>query len=130
MSFDEISVFDYVGGAETFRKLVDIFYERVEADEELRAIFPEDLEPGKIYQYQFLIQYWGGPNTYSTERGHPRLRMRHMPYTITPALSDRWVAHMHYAIDAVEIQEPARTVMRDYFTRGASFMVNKFEASE
>lgn len=125
MAESEISVFEMIGGKETIWQLVDVFYTKVENDPELRAIFPEDLEPGKQWQYLFLMQYWGGPTEYAAERGHPRLRMRHAPFAISPDLKDRWVQHMHAAIDEVGIQEPARSMMREYFQRGADFMVNR-----
>ena len=99
---------------------------KVEADDTLRAIFPDDLEPGKEWQYLFLMQYWGGPQTYSAQRGHPRLRMRHYPYAITPELANLWLNHMLDALDEVGIQEPARAIMREYFERGASFLVNRY----
>jgi len=118
------SVFDMVGGEPTFRKLVDLFYAKVEADPNLRPLFPDDLEPGKHWQYLFLMQYWGGPGQYAAERGHPRLRMRHAPFAIDASARDAWVRHMHAAIDEVGIQEPARSMMRDYFDRGATFMIN------
>ncbi len=126
MAQSEMSIYDMIGGADTLWQLVDLFYTKVEADAELRAIFPEDLEPGKQWQYLFLVQYWGGPTEYAAERGHPRLRMRHAPFPISPALKDRWVMHMHAAIDEVGIQEPARSVMREYFRRGADVMVNRY----
>jgi len=119
------TVYEMIGGEDTFRRLVDIFYAKVEADDELRAIFPDDLEPGKKWQWLFLMQYWGGPTRYGEERGHPRLRMRHGPYSITPDLGKRWVRCMLEAIDEVGIQEPARAEMRAYFERGAMFMVNR-----
>lgn len=124
MSHESKSVYEMVGGDETFRALVDTFYAKVEADEVLCAIFPDDLEPGKQWQYLFLVQYWGGPKHYAEERGHPRLRMRHMPFPINQDMRDRWVKHMLAAIDAVGIQEPARGMMRDYFERAGTFMIN------
>ena len=124
MSENQISVYELVGGEPTFRRLVDIFYAKVEADEILRSIFPEDLEPGKEWQYLFLMQYWGGPTTYVEKRGHPRLRMRHYPFVITPDSRNRWVQYMHEAINEVEIKEPARSVMREYFERAGSAMIN------
>lgn len=130
MNENQQTVYELIGGEETFRKLVDIFYDKVEADEKLRAIFPEDLEPGKKWQFLFLMQYWGGPQRYGEERGHPRLRMRHGPYTVTPELSKLWVKCMLEAIEEVEIQEPASTMMREYFERGASFMVNRHPPQE
>lgn len=130
MSENRESVYEMVGGEETFRELVDIFYRKVEADEKLRAIFPEDLEPGKKWQFLFLMQYWGGPQNYDEERGHPRLRMRHAPYTITPETGMLWAKYMLEAIDEVGIQEPARSMMREYFERGASFMINRYPHNE
>jgi len=130
MSENQVTVYELVGGEETFRELVDIFYSKVEADEKLRAIFPDDLEPGKKWQFLFLMQYWGGPQTYGAERGHPRLRMRHAPYAITPELRDLWAKYMLEAIDEVGIQEPARSMMRDYFDHGASFMINRYPHNE
>ena len=128
MSENQVTVYELIGGEETFERLVQAFYAKVEADAELRAIFPEDLEPGKRYQQLFLMQYWGGPTTYSEERGHPRLRMRHFPFAITSKLANHWLAHMLEAIDEVGIQEPARSMMREYFERAAMVMVNQFES--
>lgn len=130
MSSDETTIFEMVGGEETFRQLVDTFYAKVEADDDLRAMFPDDLEPGKKWQFLFLMQYWGGPRQYATERGHPRLRMRHHPYPITQAASDTWLNYMLEAIDEVGIQDPARTIMREYFERGAGFMVNAMRPTD
>lgn len=127
MSENETTLFEIMGGEAAIRRLVDIFYAKVEADEVLRAIFPEDLAPGKEYQYLFLIQYWGGIPSYSMERGHPRLRMRHAPYAITPDLRNRWAQYMLEAIDEVGIPEPARGQMREYFEQGATFMINRYE---
>ena len=126
MSENEMTVYELVGGEATFKRLVDSFYAKVEADKILRAIFPEDLETGKRNQQLFLMQYWGGPTTYIEERGHPRLRMRHSPFPITPELRDRWVQHMLAAIDEVGIEEPARSMMREYFEQGATFMINRY----
>ncbi len=124
MNTGNISVYDFVGGDATFWALVEAFYRRVEADPELRPMFPADLEAGKRWQALFLIQYWGGPSYYHDERGHPRLRMRHMPYPITPQARAAWLRHMLDAIDEVGIAEPARGMMREYFTNGSAFMIN------
>jgi hemoglobin len=121
----EMNVYEFVGGDLTFRRLVDLFYAKVELDPALRAIFPTDLEEGKEWQYLFLMQYWGGPTQYAEMRGHPRLRMRHAPYEITPELRNKWVQYMLEAIDETGIQEPARQMMRDYFEQGATFMINR-----
>lgn len=130
MSSDEITIFEMIGGEETFRQLVDTFYAKVEADETLRAMFPDDLEPGKKWQFLFLMQYWGGPQRYAAERGHPRLRMRHYPYPITQAASQTWLKYMLEAIDEVGIQEPARTTMREYFEHGAGFLINTMRPTD
>ncbi len=121
------SIYEQVGGAETFRRLVDYFYQQVEQDPLLRPMFPDDLEPGKQRQYLFLVQYFGGPADYNRERGHPRLRMRHMPFPIGQAERDAWLGHMLDAVDAVGIDEPARTVMRNYFEQAASAMINQYQ---
>lgn len=125
MSTPETTIYDQVGGAETFRRLVDSFYARVEQDPLLRPLFPADLEPGKLHQTLFLIQYFGGPADYGQLRGHPRLRMRHSPFAIGPAERSAWLDHMLAAVDAVGIAEPARSAMRGYFEMAASAMVNQ-----
>lgn len=118
------TVYDQIGGEETFRRLVWTFYDRVEKDPILRPLFPEDLEPGRNHQMLFLMQYWGGPATYDEMRGHPRLKMRHAPFKIGETERNAWVGHMLAAIDEVGIQEPARTQMREYFERAGTFMIN------
>lgn len=124
MTNEPQSIYAQIGGDETFRRLVDDFYARIEADKDLRRMFPTDLEPGKRWQFLFLTQYFGGPTRYAQERGHPRLRMRHAPFAIDPKARDRWLGHMLAAIDAVGIEEPARGAMRAYFERAAAHMVN------
>jgi hemoglobin len=121
---NDTTLYASVGGADTFRRLVDRFYARVEADPLLRPLFPADLEPGKEHQYLFLIQYFGGPTAYGEHRGHPRLRMRHAPFVIGQAERDAWLAHMLAALDEVGIAEPARTTMRGYFEHAATAMMN------
>lgn len=118
------SVYEMVGGDATFQKLVDVFYARVEADPLLRPMFPEDLEPGKRWQFLFLTQFFGGPARYAQERGHPRLRQRHLPFAIDKQARDRWLSHMLAAVDEANVPEPARGVMCDYFERASAFMVN------
>jgi hemoglobin len=127
MTQPEIQVYALIGGEDTLRRLVDVFYDNVAQHEALRAIFPADLEAGKRWQFLFLLQYWGGSPQYLQERGHPRLRMRHAPFPITLALKDAWLACMFAAMETVGIVEPARTVMQEYFERAATFMVNQAE---
>ena len=121
---DDISLYDAIGGEPTFEKLVDAFYTRVEADPVLRGMFPPDLEAGKRWQKLFLMQYFGGTTQYMTERGHPRLRMRHNPFPIDQTARDHWLEHMLTAVDEVGIQEPMRSQMRNYFEFASTAMIN------
>lgn len=118
------SLYEQVGGSETFFRLVDNFYEAVRHDEELMRMFPLDLEGPKERLALFLIQYFGGPSTYSERRGHPRLRMRHIGFAIGKRERDLWASHMLRAIERADIAEPARTQIVEYFERAATFMIN------
>lgn len=119
-----LSVYSLVG-EESFRRLVHAFYSRVYADPLLRPIFPDDRAGAEERLTLFLIQYFGGPTTYSDRRGHPRLRMRHLPFAIGQAERDAWYGHMLAAIDEVGIAEPARTAIREYADSGSTFMINQ-----
>lgn len=122
------SFYDRVGGAETFRTLVERFYEGVAQDPPLRALYPEDdLGPAAERLRMFLEQYWGGPHTYSETRGHPRLRIRHAPFTVTPSQRDRWLHHMLAAVDTLALPPAEDAELRDYLARAAQFMVNSFD---
>ncbi len=120
----EVTVHELVGGTEAFVELVDRFYDRVEQDPPLRAVYPEDLEPGKRALALFLAQYWGGPRTYSEERGHPRLRMRHAPFTVTPDGARRWATHMLDAIESMDWHPAAAAAVSQYVVRFAPSMTN------
>lgn len=126
MTEHETTVYEMVGGDAPFRVLVDRFYDYVEADPVLRPMFPDDLAPGREYQFLFLTQFFGGPTRYGELRGHPRLRMRHSPFAITLEMRDHWLAHMLRALDDTGITEPAYSVMRDYFTNGSQFLINRY----
>lgn len=126
MSNNMRSVYDMIGSDEPFRELVDRFYAKVEADPVLRQVFPDDLEDGKRWQFLFLLQYFGGPARYMEERGHPRLRMRHFPFEINEEARDHWLDHMLTSIDEVGIEEPARSIMRQYFERASAFLINQY----
>jgi hemoglobin len=120
-------LYDRVGGHETFVRLVAEFYRGVESDPPLRALYPEeDLGPAAERLQLFLEQYWGGPHTYSDTRGHPRLRIRHAPFAVTPDMRDRWLRHMNAALDSLDLAEPELSEFRDYVTRAAAFMINSF----
>jgi hemoglobin len=122
---EEASLYDRVGGHDTFVTLVAEFYRGVASDPPLRALYPEDdLGPAADRLRMFLEQYWGGPHTYSETRGHPRLRIRHAPFAVSPDMRDRWLRHMNAALDSLGLAEPELTEFRDYVTRAAAFMVN------
>lgn len=117
--------YEAVGGEETFRTVVGRFYELVRSDEVLRPLYPEeDLGVAEERLRLFLMQYWGGPRTYSAQRGHPRLRMRHAPFRIGLAERDAWLHCMRIAVDEVEMEEAYRTVLWNYLEMAAHSMVN------
>ena len=123
---DALTFYEAVGGAPTFRRLVHDFYAGVAADPELRALYPEpDLAGAEERLRMFLEQYWGGPRTYSEQRGHPRLRMRHAPFHVGPAARDAWLRHMRVAVDHLELPDHAEKVLWDYLEMAAHSMVNQ-----
>lgn len=126
MCMDEnaVTIFEAVGGHEWFVGLIDRFYDAVETDVLLRPMYPDDLTESREHMVKFLSQYWGGPTTYSEERGHPRLRMRHAPFVITTAEKDAWLQHMLEAVKAVDLHPEIETKMVDYFTMAATHLVN------
>jgi len=97
----QVSFYDAIGGHDTFVRLVDAFYQGVATDEVLRPMYPDDLGPANDRMRMFLEQYWGGPTTYSDQRGHPRLRMRHAPFAVNGDARDRWLSHMRAAVDTL-----------------------------
>jgi hemoglobin len=129
MSNDQ-TIYELAGGEPAFRRLVDAFYARVEQDPLLRPMFPADMGPGKEHQRLFLMQYFGGPTTYSGLRGHPRLRMRHAPFPIDQAARDAWLGHMLAAVDEAGIPEPAHGAMREYFEMAATAMINQLRVEQ
>lgn len=121
---EEMSYYDKVGGHETFARLLRAFFERVETDPEIFAMYESDLDGAERRLCMFFEQYFGGPMTYSQTRGAPRLKMRHMPYKITPMVRDRWLALMHQAITEIELPSEEEFWMRDYVERAGDFLVN------
>ncbi|MGH3771620.1 MAG: globin [Pseudonocardiaceae bacterium] len=114
-----------VGGEQTFRQIVGRFYELVAQDEVLRPIYPEqDLGPAEERLRLFLMQYWGGPHTYSTQRGHPRLRMRHAPFRIGLTERDAWLRCMRVAVDEADLGEAYHAMLWDYLVMAANSMLN------
>ena len=122
----EVAVFDQVGGEQFFVRLVDAFYVGVEADELLRPMYPKDLTDARRHFALFLIQYWGGPRTYEEERGHPRLRMRHVPFAITKRARDAWMTAMTNALDSLraELTDEQYNEFYEYFDMAAKQLRN------
>ncbi|GAA1254697.1 globin [Kitasatospora nipponensis] len=121
----EENFFEAVGGEAVFRRLVHRFYQGVAEDELLRPMYPQgDLGPAEERLALFLIQYWGGPRTYSEQRGHPRLRMRHVPFTVDRAAHDAWLRHMRVAVTELELEPAAESQLWDYLVYAAASMVN------
>ncbi|WP_253840668.1 globin [Actinokineospora globicatena] len=119
--------YDAVGGEDTFRRVVARFYVEVAADELLRPMYPEqDLGPAEDRLRLFLMQYWGGPHTYSDQRGHPRLRMRHQPFTIGPNERDAWLRCMRIAVDAAGLSDAHRARLWQYLEMAANSMLNSW----
>ena len=122
----DVTFYQAVGGEETFRRLVARFYQGVAADPVLRRLYPEeDLASAEERLRLFLIQYWGGPPTYSERRGHPALRMRHARFAIGPAERDAWLGHMNAAIDSLDLPEPLAAPLREYVTMAARALTNQ-----
>jgi hemoglobin len=121
------SFYDAVGGEETFRRIIGRFYAEVADDEVLRPIYPEeDLGPAEERLRLFLMQYWGGPHTYSDRRGHPRLRMRHAPFKIGPIERDAWLRCMRIAVDEAGLSDPHREQLWAYLEMAANSMMNSW----
>ena len=117
-----------VGGMPFFEALVDRFYEGVADDPVLLRLYPDaqDLAPARRKLTLFLAQYWGGPTTYSEERGHPALRMRHAPFEIGSVERDRWLVHMRAAVEALDPPPEAAEALLAYFEMAAPSLQNRY----
>jgi hemoglobin len=123
---EQITFYEAVGGEETFRRLVSRFYRGVADDPLLRPLYPEeDLAGAEERLRLFLMQYWGGPSTYSQRRGHPALRMRHARFAIGQAERDAWLRHMCEAVDSLELPEPLHGMLLDYLTKASQALINQ-----
>ena len=122
----DTTLYEAAGGLPFFTALVDCFYDGVAADPGLLALYPQpdDLGPARHRLTLFLAQYWGGPSTYSDERGHPRLRARHLPFAIGDAERDRWLRHMRAAVTAMDPPPDIAEALLSYFTAAADAMRN------
>jgi hemoglobin len=119
------SITDLAGGPDAFVRLVDAFYDRVRSDTVLRPMYPEDLEPGKRHLALFLAQYFGATDLYSSERGHPRLRMRHAQFPIDLDAAARWAGHMLDALAEQGFSPPVRAAIEEYVLRATPTLVNR-----
>lgn len=128
-----ISLWEAVGGTDYFVAMVDDFYDRVAEEPVLRPMYPEDLTAPRRHTALFLSQYWGGPTTYNEERGHPRLRMRHLPFAIGQVERDAWLEHMLAALRAAPIPEAIGSdaaemviaMQTNYFEQASTAMINQ-----
>jgi hemoglobin len=119
------SVFELAGGEPAFRELVGRFYAGVATDPVLRPVYPEEDLAGATERLTlFLIQYWGGPSTYTERRGHPRLRLRHQPFTIGPAEREAWLRQMTAAVESMDFAPGVRKALLDYFDAASTAMMN------
>ena len=117
--------YEAVGGEPTFRRIVARFFAQVPDDEVLRDVYRlDDLEGAEDRLGLFLMQFWGGPTTYSDQRGHPRLRMRHAPFRISPRERDAWLRAMRVAVDEAGLSEDHRAELWSYLTATATHMIN------
>jgi len=123
---NDVSLYQRVGGLTFFERLAASFYEGIATDEVLLPLYPDptDLAPAQRRLALFLAQYWGGPDTYSQERGHPRLRMRHAPYLVGPLLRDHWLAHMAAAVERSGASDDVKIDLMQYFVRAAEHLRN------
>jgi hemoglobin len=122
------TLYERVNGEQFFIALVDRFYLGVAGDPLLRPLYPEDLTEARQHLALFLMQYWGGPATYNEVRGHPRLRMRHVPFVIGPAERDAWLLHMQGAVQymatTTDLSDPDVDELKAYFDMAAHSLVN------
>lgn len=119
---------EQIGGRPVFENLVRRFYEGVQTDPVIWSMYPQDDLEGAIQRLTgFLEQYWGGPGTYSEQRGHPRLRMRHAPFHINPEARDHWLMHMRAAVDSLDLSPRDDAMLWEYLERAAHAMVNTFD---
>lgn len=125
MTTQPVSFYDAIGGRDTIELIVETFYAGVAQDDLLQDMYPEDdLGPAAERLTMFLEQYWGGPTTYQQQRGHPRLKMRHTPYQVTPAARDRWLLHFRAGLDKAALPAEYDAQFWAYVQHAAQFMIN------
>jgi hemoglobin len=125
---DTTNYYELFGGEPFFSDLVSQFYARVATNEILRPMYPaRDMEGAAQRLKMFLEQYWGGPSTYSEQRGHPRLRMRHAGFHIGPAARDAWLGCMREAVEGMNMEREAQEKLWRYLEGAAEHLLNSFE---
>lgn len=127
MEDETTEIYAELGSDAPFYALVEAFYAGVVADPILRPLYPDDLTQAKVHLALFLIQRFGGPTQYQAERGHPRLRMRHVPFQIGPAESEAWLRCMFHAVATVPAFAPFQGILQKYFADSAAFLINHSE---
>ncbi|HIW92372.1 MAG TPA: globin [Candidatus Corynebacterium avicola] len=131
MSEQPSSLFEAIGGEPMFDRIVSEFYRQVPDDPILGPMYPaDDMDGAEDRLRWFLMQYWGGPQTFNEQRGHPRLRMRHMHFHINPAARERWLVLMGNALETIpeeDLPEPARAALWDHMVRVADMLVNRLD---
>lgn len=128
---DHELIYNLIGGSETFHKLVEVFYDKIDKDNLIRFMFPKDLEESKNKQFLFLVKKFGGPDNYTPLRGSPRLRKRHLKFPIGIKERNRWFELKLQSLREIGIDENhiAWETLRDYFDRISLKMINKSEFS-
>jgi hemoglobin len=125
ITVDETNIYLMIG-EEGFARLVAAFYRQVPADEILGRMYPEDDLAGAEQRLRdFLIYRFGGPQRYIEERGHPRLRARHIPFVIDQAARDRWMQLMDKAFTDADLPAEAEQMLRSFFEQMSTFMINQ-----
>lgn len=123
--------YEAVGGEDTFTQVVHEFYKHVKEDALIGPMYPhDDWEGAEDRLRWFLAQYWGGPQTFSEHRGHPRLRMRHHPFSIGEAERDRWLDMMHEAMDTIpkeQLDDAHRAAMWEHMVKVANILINRID---
>lgn len=123
-----INVYEFAGGDEPFRRMINAFYEGIATDPIVRPMYPEDLTESIEHMFLFVTQYFGAPPRYNQLRGHPRLRMRHNPFPITPTARDAWMLHMRNAILQTGFDPVVESMLLEYFENTATFLINEAES--
>ena len=123
----EPNIYEMVGEA-GFERLIAAFYRQVPTDDILGPMYPgDDLAGAEQRLRDFLIGRFGGPQRYIEQRGHPRLRLRHMPFAVNSAARERWLALMHRALDEAAFPPEADAFLRQFFAGVSTMLINQEE---